>query len=420
MPILLDADPAKAAALLTVLPAGTQVADSQERLFGWLQLHTDEYAVVLGPSLGVPEAMAIADRMRTALPTASVVLVRDSVDTDVLTQAMHAGVREVVTASDLPQVNAALQRAHALWAALRGNAAPSSRLGRVITIFSPKGGVGKTTMSVNLGIALMRGGENKVCVVDLDLAFGDIAITLQLFPTHSIEHAIGGEQSMDYAFIEELMTPHESGLMVLAAPSQPDARERVTGALVTRLLRTLQDHFDYLVLDTAPAFDEQTLTALDETDDCIIVATLDVPTLKNVKVALETLDVLGVAEGHRHLLLNRADEQVGIGADKVEGILGMDVAAQVATSLDIAKATNAGRPLMLSSPSHPSSKAVRALAEKLMGHETPMSSPIAAPKGKSSKASRAPKLEMPAPVAPTPAPTEKREEGQKRFRISRR
>ncbi|WP_104107313.1 AAA family ATPase [Nocardioides sp. 616] len=418
MPILLDADPAKAAPLVAVLPAGTQVVDSADRLFTWLTHRSDEYAVVLGPSLSVPEAMTIADRMRTVLPTASVILVRDSVDTDVLTRAMHAGVREVVSAGDLPQVTASLQRAHALWAALRGTASAPAKLGRVITIFSPKGGVGKTTMSVNLGIALMRGGENRVCVVDLDLAFGDIAITLQLFPTHSIEHAIGGESSMDYAFVEELMTPHESGLMVLAAPSQPDARERVSGALVTRLLHTLQSHFDYVVLDTAPAFDEQTLTALDETDDCIIVATLDVPTLKNVKVALETLDVLGVAEGHRHLLLNRADEQVGIGADKVEGILGMGVTVQVATSLDIAKATNAGRPLMLSSPSHPSSKALKSLADKLMGYET---APPAAVPPQKGRTPRLPRPEpIPAPQPATPATTDKRDEGPKRFRISRR
>lgn len=419
MPILLDADPAKAAALLTVLPAGTHLVDTQDRLFNWLGHRGDEYAVVLGPSLSVAEAMETADRLRTAMPTASVVMVRDTVDTEVLTKAMHAGVREVVTASDLVQVNAALQRAHALWAALRGSTSAPARLGRVITIFSPKGGVGKTTMSVNLGIALMNGGENRVCVVDLDLAFGDIAITLQLFPTHSIEHAIGGEDSMDYTFVEELMTPHESGLMVLAAPSQPDARERVTGALVTRLLQTLQSHFDYVVLDTAPAFDEQTLTALDETDDCIIVATLDVPTLKNVKVALETLDVLGVAEGHRHLLLNRADEQVGIGSDKVEGILGMNVAVQVATSLDIAKATNAGRPLMLSSPSHPSSKALKALADTLMGHTAAaQAAPVPAQKG------RAPKPSRPEPVPaaePTDSkPADKRDDGPKRFRISRR
>ncbi|MFC6153327.1 AAA family ATPase [Nocardioides yefusunii] len=397
MPILLGASPATAASILTVLPAGSQVVDTTDRLFHWLSSHPEEYAVLVGPQVGVDDAMAIAERMRSLMPTTSVVLVRDTVDAAVLTQAMHSGVREVVAASDLNQVSGALQRAHGLAVALRGNNPSSSqKSGRVITIFSPKGGVGKTTMSVNLAIALMRGGRNSVCVVDLDLAFGDIAITLQLFPTHTIEHAIGGESVMDLSFVEELMTPHESGLKVLAAPSQPDARERVTGTLVATLLETLREHYDYVVLDTAPAFDEQTLTALDETDECIIVATLDVPTLKNVKVALETLDVLGVAEGHRHLLLNRADAAVGIGPDKVEGILAMNIAVQVATSLDIAKATNAGRPLMLSNPSHPSSQAVRKLAETLMGAD---------------QRSSAGQIAEQAP---------RREEPSKRFRLSRR
>lgn len=407
MPILLGADAQVAAQVRTVLPAGSQVVDQAEQLLQWLDTNPDEYAVLLGPSVDVPSAMALAERLRMTMPTTTVVLLRHEVDTTVLTQAMHSGVREVVPAQDLAQVGGAVQRAHALAVALRGGSAGKSRAGgQVVTIFSPKGGVGKTTMSVNLAIALMRGGENKVCVVDLDLAFGDIAITLQLFPTHTIEHAIGGEQYMDEGFVQQLMTPHESGLKVLAAPSQPDARERVSGALVQRLLETLRQQFDYIVLDTAPAFDEQTLTALDETDECIIVATLDVPTLKNVKVALETLDVLGVAEGHRHLLLNRADDQVGIGADKVEGILGMDVAVQVATSLDIAKATNAGRPLMLSSPSHPSSKAIRSLSDRLMGVASTSAAMPPAPRSQSSAAA--------------PASSDKREDSPRRFRISRR
>ena len=123
--------------------------------------------------------------------------------------------------------------------------------------------------------------------------------------------------------LEGLLTRHEDSLMVLAAPPHPDVRERVTPALVAKILRTLREAFDYVVVDTAPSFDDQTLTALDETDECVIVATLDVPTLKNVKVALETLDVLDIARGHRHLLLNRADDAVGISTDKVEAILGM-------------------------------------------------------------------------------------------------
>ena len=137
--------------------------------------------------------------------------------------------------------------------------------------------------------------------------------------------------------------------------------------LISRILRTLREGFDYVVVDTAPSFDDQTLTALDETDECVIVATLDVPTLKNVKVALETLEMLDIARGHRHLLLNRADDDVGISADKVETILGMEVSARVATSIEIAAATNAGNPIVVENPHHPSSAAILELATKVAG-----------------------------------------------------
>ena len=112
------------------------------------------------------------------------------------------------------------------------------------------------------------------------------------------------------------------------------------------------------MVDTAPTFDDITLTALDETDECIILATLDVPTLKNVKVALETLELLDISRGHRHLLLNRADDVVGISMDKVESILGMPIAVQIGSAVEIAAATNAGTPILADNPHHPSSVAI--------------------------------------------------------------
>jgi pilus assembly protein CpaE len=125
--------------------------------------------------------------------------------------------------------------------------------------------------------------------------------------------------------------------------------------------------FDFVVIDTAPAFDEQTLTVLEETDESVIIATLDVPTLKNVKVALDTLEMLNIGRGHRHLLLNRADDAVGIDATKVESILGMHIATQITTSIDIAASTNSGVPILTSSPNHPSSAAIRNLAATFSG-----------------------------------------------------
>ena len=162
--------------------------------------------------------------------------------------------------------------------------------------------------------------------------------------------------------------------MILAAPSHPDVRDRVSPTLVSQVLRTLKESFDFVVVDTPPAFDEQTLTALDETDEIVIIATLDVPTLKNVKVGLETLDMLNIAQERRHLLLNRADDEVGISPDRVEGILGMRPETLVATSLEVAASTNAGSPIVVKNPYHPSSTAIIALASQLAGEDiaTPM------------------------------------------------
>lgn len=366
MPVLVEPDQGSVDALLKAMPTGSQAVADVDRMRAWLDQHHDEYVVVLGPSLPLEVAERATEQLRVSRPTVSVVLVRDFLDTPVLTRAMKAGARDVVAAGDPDAVVASVQRAHQLFQALRGPGG-AVQVGQVVTVFSPKGGVGKTTMAVNLALALSDGGARKVCLVDLDLAFGDVAITMQLFPSHTIEQAIGSEGSIDMQLLDGLLTRHQDSVMVLAAPNHPDTRERVTPVLVSRILRTLRENFDFVVVDTAPSFDDQTLTALDETDECVIVATLDVPTLKNVKVALETLDTLDIARGHRHLLLNRADDAVGISSDKVESILGMEVAARVTSSTEIAAATNAGNPIVAEKPTHPSSVAINELASRLTG-----------------------------------------------------
>lgn len=366
MPVVVDPSSETLVTLLTTVPAGAHSIDQVDRLQTWLEHRPEEYVVVLGPEVAMADATALADGMRLTRPSTSVVLVREEVDAQTMRQAMHAGIRDVVPISDPDTIKAAVDRAYQLYVALRGPGGAMHQ-GRVVTVFSPKGGVGKTTVSVNLALALADRGARKVCLVDLDLAFGDVAITLQLFPSHTIEHAIGSEDAIDAPLLESLLTRHADSVMVLAAPNHPDVRERVTPMLVSRILKGLRESFDYIVVDTAPAFDEQTLTALDETDECVILATLDVPTLKNVKVALETLEMLDIARDHRHLLLNRADDNVGLGAERVESILGMPVASMVETSMDIAAATNAGQPLLSQNPDHPFSVSLREFSTRLTG-----------------------------------------------------
>jgi pilus assembly protein CpaE len=289
------------------------------------------------------------------------------VDTSVLAEALRSGMREVVDERDLTGLGSAVTRARQVWQALSGTSASAgeSERGRVVSVFSPKGGVGKTTLAVNLALALSQRGAHKVCLVDLDLAFGDVAITLQLFPARTIADAVHLESGLDFAVLEPLLTNYHDQLSALVAPVQPDAKDVIPASMVGRILNLLKSNFDYVVVDTSPSFDEYVLAAFDETDDLMLITTLDVPTLKNVKVAVETLDLLNFPKAQRHLVLNRADDKVGLTADKVESTLGMSIVGAIPTSSQVAHATNSGEPIVSAQPKHPVSQAITKLARGL-------------------------------------------------------
>jgi pilus assembly protein CpaE len=380
MPILVESSRSNADVLMSVTGSNSHVVSSLEELKNVLSESPDEYAIVLGASVDLEAAASLADTLRVTRPTISVILIRRRVDTRVLAEALRSGMREVVEERDLTGLGAAVSRAREVWQALSGTSATGSEVsrGRLVTVFSPKGGVGKTTLAVNLSLALSQGGTRKVCVVDLDLAFGDVAITLQVFPARTIADAVHLESGLDFHVVEPLLTNYHDQLSALVAPVQPDAKDSIPPSLVGRILNLLKQQFDFVVVDTSPAFDEFVLQAFDETDDLLLVTTLDVPTLKNVKVAVETLDLLNFPKPRRHLILNRADDKVGLTADKVESTLGMTIAAAIPTSTQVAHATNSGEPILLSAPRHQVSQALNKLAASLSGSRT---SAAAAPGG---------------------------------------
>src|SRR4051794_4891320 len=367
MPIIVESNANSADLFLSVTGAGSRVVANLEELKRTLSDSPEEFAIVIGPTVDLEAAAALADTLRVTRATASVILIRRRVDTSVLAEALRSGMREVVDERDLTGLGAAVRRAFEVWQALSGvsgNQLDSYR-GQLITVFSPKGGVGKTTLAVNLAVALSDGGARKVCLVDLDLAFGDVAITLQMFPARTIADAVHLESGLDFAVLEPLLTNYHDQLWALVAPVQPDAKDTIPASMVGRILSLLKSNFDYVVVDTSPSFDEYVLAAIDETDELMLITTLDVPTLKNVKVAVETLDLLNFPRSQRHLVLNRADDKVGLSADKVESTLGMSIVGAIPTSSQVAHATNSGEPIVSAQPKHPVSQAITKLARGL-------------------------------------------------------
>jgi len=324
--------------------------------------------VVLGPGLPAGDALALARE----LAPAPVVLVSRSPQPALLAEALRAGVAEVVAAEESRTLREVLRR-------LAGSAVPpaagssKTRRGRVVTVFSAKGGSGKTTLALNLAatLATPTGGDGPartVCLVDLDLSFGDVAVMLSLLPARTAAELVrrtdGSDAPLDRAAVQAVLTPYAEGISVLAAPVEPGLALPVEGERVAQMLDALRSLVDYVIVDTPAAFTDATVAALDAGDVLALVTTMDVPALKNLKVTLETLDLLGQPPGRRRVVLNRADSQVGLALSEVEGLLGMAIAAQVPSSRAVPASVNRGIPLALDAPDHPVSLAVRAFAEQ--------------------------------------------------------
>lgn len=340
---------------------------SLEQVRRHLEERNDEYAVVVGPSVDLSSAVALADRLRVTRPALSVILVRRRVDTAVLAEALRAGMREVVEDRDLTGLGRAVRSAYALYQALTesGTNTTDTSKGRLFTVFSAKGGVGKSMLATNLAATLAQQGK-RVCLVDLDLAHGDAAIMMQLFPAHTIADAVAMQQGLDPAGVEALTTPHSEGLSLLAAPVQPDARDNIPPELVGRLLQVAKSAYDVVVVDTSPVFDEFALHAFDNADLLLLIGSLEIPSLKSLKLSTETLDLLNIPRSQWRVVLNRADSRVMLAPDEVEKTLSVPLTCRIPSSRDVPSCINRGDLIVRTQPRHPVSRSIRGLAEHLL------------------------------------------------------
>jgi pilus assembly protein CpaE len=280
-------------------------------------------------------------------------------------QALRAGVRDVVDARDIVAVRTACARSLEVSRHLAGAVSPNPAAAteaRVVTVFSAKGGCGKSTLATNLAVALAEGGRRRVCLIDLDLAFGDVGIMLQLAPERGIADAVTARERIDATLVSALLTPYAPGIEVLLAPVGPTEAERIGRDLVAQILAAVRTMADFVVIDTPAQFTDGVLAALDVSEVQVLVATPDVPALKNLRIALDMLDLLGLRKESRLVVLNRSDARVGLTGSDIDRVLQSPTSAHVPSSRDVPISINRGVPIVADKPNHPVSKAIRELA----------------------------------------------------------
>ena len=250
-------------------------------------------------------------------------------------------------------------------------APPQPERGKIITFFSPKGGVGRTTIATNLAVALHQTTQQAVVLVDGSLPFGDIAVILNMSPkAKTIADLIGSFETADSDVVESILTPHSTGIKVLLAPPTPESTELITGANMKHVLEVLRERYAYIVVDTWPSFQEQVITMLDVADVILTLMTLEITSLKNVRVFMEIVEKLGYDEKKVQLVANRNDSSGGIKASDVEASLGRKIPHTIVSDgRTLVLAVNRGVPFVISHRDAQVSKDIFTLAAKLAGGE---------------------------------------------------
>src|SRR5689334_13069053 len=296
---------------------------------------------------------------------APVILLASGGSPSLLEDALDADVADVLL---LPQLtdNVVFAIKKACHAGRKQLASGGGRQGRLVTVFSPKGGTGKTVLSTNLSASLAKNWGKRALLLDLDLQFGDAAIMLGIEPEKTIYDLVTAPGELDSEKLSGYTTRHACGLDILPAPLRPEDAELVTEAKLARLLEVARESYDVIVVDTSPFFHGPMLATLDRTDELLLLTSLDVPTIKNVRLSLQTLELLSFPQDRVKLVLNRANSKVGMKPKEVESALERKIDFEVPSDRIVPLAVNRGNPAVLAEPKAEFSKAVRAMAKELV------------------------------------------------------
>jgi pilus assembly protein CpaE len=294
-----------------------------------------------------------------------VVVICQSSPNGFVRRVFEAGADDIVTLPEAPEsILFALQKA----VARRQGAAVATgtALAPMICVLGPKGGTGKTLTSCNLAVSLAAGGR-RVAIVDLDLQFGDVGLSLGLAPANTIYDLAKSAGSLDVEKLDGYLTAHSSGVRVLLAPTRPDHAGTISVEFLREVYAILRASNDYVVVDTPPGFTPEVIASIDSSSHVCMVGMLDSLSLKNTKLGLETLELMGYESDRISVLLNRADSRVGISREEVAAIVGRAPDVLVPSDREIPRSVNEAMPIVASKANSDVARAFSSLAGMYVG-----------------------------------------------------
>src|SRR5436190_16374601 len=328
--------------------------------------------LVMGPSMANEAGLAEYARAARTRPALSAVLVAQELSTALLQQAMRSGVSDVIVmpvehdqlveavARAAEQLNVAAPAAPVV----QGREEPEDKGGHVISVFSAKGGAGKSGVAANLAILLARRSDKPVALLDADLQFGDTAVMLKLSPQHTVVDAVNSIARLDVPLLKSLLVRHEpSGVLVLPAPTEPAFADQVGAQDMLKIVDLLRQFCGFVVVDTPAHFNDVILSVLEGSDDIVLVAGMDIPNIKNVKIGLQTLKLLGIPMSKLKLILNRANSKVKLDIGEVERPLQMKADALIPSDILVPRPVNKGLPAVLDEPKSGVARSMEQLAD---------------------------------------------------------
>lgn len=326
--------------------------------------------VAVGPDLALADALDLASHIERHRPEISVILVNDPTP-ELWREALRAGVTDVLAPdADASEIRQVFDRAIEVATRRRDNLTADSRnegrSGRIITVLSPKGGSGKTTVATNLAVGLATAHPDEVVLVDLDTQFGDCSSALRLTPEHDLLDAVRTSSSLDSLALKSFLTPHASGLWTLCSPDSPVDGDEIPAVPARAVVERLAEEFRYVLVDTCAGLTEHALSVIDVSTDLLLICGMDVASIRSLRKEIDVLDKLGATHQRRHFVINRADSKVGLDIKDLEATVGMPVDVAIPSSRLVPLSMNQGLPLVESQPRSPVGKQFQLLVDRFV------------------------------------------------------